>query len=276
MLSGALAVILVLFMGGLVLGILQSFGMEPLAGDFGVSLNHYVNVLTDRRFVDALLLTLRVSISTTVLMSILAVICALVLRQSLWGKKVVTFIFQLNIPIPHVMGAIAAIFLLSRAGLLSRLAHQIGLAPDPASFPALVYDKNLISVILVYVWKGVSFTGIILLATLQSVGEDYEDLARTLGANRWQRVRHVLLPLIMPGLLRGAILVFAAVFSSYAIPFLLGASHPKALAVLAFEYYTNVDLGFRKEAMAMSTVMAVLITILVWFYMRLAARVRQE
>jgi putative spermidine/putrescine transport system permease protein len=276
MLSGALAVIGLLFMGGLALGVMQSFGMEPLAGDYALTLGHYLNVVGDPRFVEALLLTLRVSIATTALMSVLAVVCALVLRQSLWGKKVVTFIFQLNIPIPHVMGAIAAIFLLSRSGLLSRLAFQMGLVEGPAGFPALVYDKNLISVILVYVWKGVSFTGIILLATLQSVGEDYEDLARTLGANRWQRVRYVLLPLIMPGLLRGAILVFAAVFSSYAIPFLLGASHPKALAVLAFEYYTNVDLGFRKEAMAMSTIMAILVAILVWVYMRLAAYVRKE
>ena len=276
MLSGALGVIALLFMGGLVLGVMQSFGMEPLAGTYTLTLTHYVNVFTDPRFVDALLLTLKVSIATTVLTSVLAVISALVLRQSLWGKKLVTFIFQLNIPIPHVMGGIAAIFLLSRAGLLARLVYNLGWVQDPAAFPALVYDRNMISVILVYVWKGVSFTGIILLATLQSVGEDYEDLARTLGASRWQRVRFVVLPLIMPGLLRGAILVFAAVFSSYAIPFLVGASYPKALAVLAFEYYTNVDLGFRKEAMAMSTVMAILAAVLVWVYMRLAAYVRGE
>jgi len=276
MLSGVLAVVLILFVGGLTLGLSQSFGYLPALGGTEFTLKHYVNVLNDSRFLDALALTTRLSVVTTVLTSVLAVVCALALRQSLRGRRLVSFLFQLNIPLPHILGAISAIFLLSQSGLVARMASQMGLIEGPADFPALVFDKNLIGVGLIYAWKGVPFVGVILLAILQSTAADYEDLARTLGAGQWQRLWYVILPLIMPGLLRGAILVFAAVFSSYALPFLLGASYPKALAVLAFEYYSNVDLGFRNEAMAMGVIMAVLITILTLLYMRLAAYVRRE
>jgi len=276
MLSGVLAVVLVLFVGGLALGLVQSFGYMPALGGTEFTLQHYVNVLGDNRFLDALVLTTRLSIATTLLTSVLAVVCALALRQPLRGKRLVTFIFQLNIPLPHILGAISAIFLLSQSGLVARTAFRAGLIEGPAGFPALVFDKNLIGVGLIYAWKGVPFVGVILIAVLQSTAADYEDLARTLGAGQWQRLWYVILPLMMPGLLRGAILVFAAVFSSYALPFLLGAAYPKALAVLAFEYYSNVDLGYRNEAMAMSAIMAVLITILTLLYMRLAAYVRRE
>ncbi len=276
MLSGVLAVILVLFVGGLVLGLSQSFGYMPALGGTEFTLKHYINVLNDSRFLAALGLTVRLSIATTILTSVLAVVCALALRQPLRGKRLATFIFQLNIPLPHILGAISAIFLLSQSGMVARTAFRAGLIEGPAGFPTLIFDKNLIGVMLIYAWKGVPFVGVILLAILQSTAEDYEELARTLGANQWQRLWYVILPLIMPGLLRGAILVFAAVFSSYALPFLLGAAYPKALAVLAFEYYSNVDLGYRNEAMAMSVIMAVLVTVLTLLYMRLAAYVRRE
>jgi len=276
MLAAPLAVVIVLFLGGLMLGLMQSFGFMPIIGEYEFTTRAYANILTDPRFLDAAVLTLRLSITTTILSSLVAVICALTLRQSLWGKKLVTFVFQLNVPVPHIVGAIAVIFLFSQSGLISRVTYHAGLTQGPADFPALVFDKYLIGVMLVYLWKAVPFTGIILLAVLQSIGEDYEDLACTLGAGRWQRAWYVILPLIIPGLLRALILVFASVFSSFALPFLLGASYPKALAVLAFEYYQNVDLGFRSEAMAMSVIMAVMVTTLVLLYMKLAAYVRAD
>ena len=94
-------------------------------------------------------------------------------------------------------------------------------------------------------------TGLIVLAVLQSIGEDYEDLARTLGANSWQRFRYVILPLIMPGVLSSSVLVFAFTFGAFEIPYLLGQRFPSALPVLSYRAYTDVDLNSRPEAMAM-------------------------
>lgn len=100
------------------------------------------------------------------------------------------------------------------------------------------------------------FITLILLATLQSIGPDHEATARSLGASRWQAFAHVLLPMLLPGLIAASALVFAFAFGAYEVPLLLGAHAPKALPVLAWQSYTDVDLALRPQALAMAVVIA--------------------
>lgn len=269
MLAPALAVVIVLFMGGLIMGLMQSFGYMPIIGQTDFNLNGYINIFTDEAFLRSLALTCWIGFTSSLLSTILAIVAALVLRRNLWGKRFTTFVFQLNVPVPHIVGAVGIIFLFSQSGLLSRVTYLFGLTGAPADFPAMVYDKWAIGIILEYLWKTTAFTGVILLAVLQSIGEDYEDVARTLGASGWQRLRYVIIPLLMPGILRSSVLVFAFTFGAFEIPFLLGQRFPRALPVLSFEYYHDVDLGYRQEAMATSMIIAGLITVLILIYMKL-------
>jgi putative spermidine/putrescine transport system permease protein len=272
MLTPALMVIFFLFLGGLLLGFLQSIGFMPLTNDYGISLKSYISVLKEKAFFLSLGLSLWIGLGATIISSIMAIICALTLRESLWGKRIVSFIYQLNIPVPHIVGAIAILFLFSQSGLFSRFTYLIGLTKSPAEFPELIYDKYGIGILLEFLWKEIAFTGVILIAVLQSLGEDYENLARTLGANIWQRFFYVILPLIMPGLLRASILVFAFSFGSFEIPFILGSKYPTALPVLAYQYYSDVDLNFRGEAMAVCMIIAVISTLLIYVYMQLSKK----
>ncbi len=96
------------------------------------------------------------------------------------------------------------------------------------------------------------------------------------GASRWQRFRFVILPFLMPGILSSSILVFAFTFGAFEVPLLLGQRYPSALPVLAYRSYTNVDLNARPEAMAMSVVIAVIISVLVFAYMQLTRRYLRE
>ncbi|HIC89230.1 MAG TPA: ABC transporter permease subunit [Anaerolineae bacterium] len=276
MLSPALAVIVILFMGGLVLGVMQSFGYLPIIGRYEFTLDAYRHIFNREDFHKSLILTCWIGFASTVLSTILAIICALILRQTFRGKRWVTFIFQLNIPIPHIVGAIGILFLFSQSGFLARLAYVAHLIREPADFPALVYDRYAIGIILEYLWKTTCFTGVIVLAVLQSIGEDYEDLARTLGANRWQRFRYVVLPLIMPGILSSSVLVFAFTFGAFEIPYLLGQRYPSALPVLAFRNYTDVDLNARPDAMAMSVFIALIVTVLIFVYMKVTRAYLRE
>jgi len=276
MLSPALAVIVILFMGGLLLGVMQSFGYLPIIGHYEFTLDAYRHIFSREDFYRSLILTGWIGFASTALSTILAIVCALTLRQTFRGKRWVTFIFQLNIPIPHIVGAVGILFLFSQSGFLARLAYMTHLINEQSDFPALVYDRYAIGIILEYLWKTTCFTGVIVLAVLQSVGEDYEDLARTLGANRWQRFRYVVLPLIMPGILSSSVLVFAFTFGAFEIPYLLGQRYPSALPVLAFRNYTDVDLNARPDAMAMSVFIAVLITVLIFIYMKVTRAYLRE
>lgn len=272
LLTPALLVVGVLFLGGLGLALLQSLGYLPIIGRHDLSLAAYRSIFTRPDFYRSLLLTLWIAGVSTAVSTALALAFALTLRRPFRGSRIATFIFQFNLPIPHVVGAIGILFLFSQSGFLARLSYAAGLIREPADFPALVFDPLALGIIFEYVWKTTFFSGVILLAALLSQEEGYEDVARNLGAGRLQRLRHVTLPMLAPALVSTSVLVFAFTFGAFDVPLLLGQRFPSALPVLAYRSYVDVDLNARPEAMAMSVVIAAVVSLLVFVYMRIARR----
>lgn len=223
-------------------------------------------------FIHSLLLTLFVSIMATLAAVVIAIITALALRQRFKGKKVLTFIYQFPITIPHLVIAVGILMLVSQSGLFSRLLYYLGGITDQSQFPALIADDFGIGIMLVYIWKEAPFIGLITLAILQSMGNDFEELGRSLDANRWQVFRHILLPLIIPGILPASIICFAYTFGSFEVPYLLGKSYPAMLSVLSYRWYIDVDLNSRPEAMAISIFIAIFVMILVLVYRNIARK----
>ncbi|MCE7985314.1 MAG: sugar ABC transporter permease [Caldilinea sp. CFX5] len=276
MLAPALAVILLLFVGGVFVGFGQSLDYMPIIGLETPTLRHYLNILTDPDFYTSLLLTLYITVVSTVLAGGLAVAAALLLRHRFAGSRVVTFLFQLPLPVPHLVAATGMVLLFTQSGLFARLAYSAGLLERPNEFPVMVFDRWQIATILVYLWKEIPFIGLVILAVLQGVGQEYEEIAQTLGANRWQRFRYVLLPLIMPGLITTGVIVFAYVFGSFEIPLLLGQRYPNVLPVTAYRAYVDPDLNQRPEAMAMGIVITVIVILLLNLALRLSRRIREQ
>ena len=275
LLAPAMTLIVVLFFGGLAIGVMRSFNWMPVIGLTEPNLDAYRAVLSDPDFLQSFLLTFYIAFTSTLISAVVAIASALLLRRTFAGRSAINFLFQLNLTVPHIVGAIGILYLFSQSGFFARMAFQIGLIARPGEFPALVFDPFAIGIILQYVWKEVPFIGVIVLAQMQALGTDYESVARSLGANRWQAFRHVLLPLILPGVLSASVIVFAFTFGAYEVPLLLGASHPQALPVLAYKTYTDVDLAARPEAMAMAVVIALLSALMIWVYLRATrARVR--
>jgi putative spermidine/putrescine transport system permease protein len=270
MLFPAIAIIVVLFGGGMISGVGQSVGYFPVIGLNEFTLDYYAEVLTDDGFLQSLWLTFRLAFLSTLFSSILAVVLALVLRHAFRGSRLLTFIFQIPIPIPHLVVATGIVLLVSQSGLLSRAVVNLGLTQTPRDFPVMVFDGAGIAIQLTFLWKEVPFIGIVVLAILKSIGPQYEEIAQTLGANRWQRFRYVLLPLILPGILSTSIIVFAFVFANYEIPLLLGVRYPTTLPVMAYRSYQDPDLGLRPQAMAISIILAVVAILLLVAYRRLA------
>jgi putative spermidine/putrescine transport system permease protein len=268
LLGPALIVIIGLFFGGLALGLLRSFNYMPIIGLDDPNLDAYRSLLASSELYPALILTFYIAATSTLIATVLAVATALLLRRSFPGRAVASFLVQLNLTIPHLVGAIGILYLFSQSGSFARLAQAAALISRPADFPALIFDPYAIGVILTYVWKELPFITVITLATLQTLGDDHESVARTLGATRWQAFRHVLLPQIMPGVLAASAVVFAFTFGAYEIPALLGASHPQTLPLMAYRSYTDVDLVARPQAMALAMIIAVVSAIMIAVYTR--------
>ena len=267
LLSPALALVIFLFLGGLGFGIAESLNYMPIIGLDEPNLDAYRAIFNDKGFYRSLLLTLHVAITPTILAVALALAFGLVLRQSIRGKRFFTFLFSFNLPIPHVVGAIGILMLFSQSGFFARIGHGLGWMDAPSDFPIIVNDPWAIGIIIEYVWKETPFIGVIVLAILQSIGEDYEAVAQTLGANRWQRFRYVLLPLVLPGVLIVSVAVMAFFFGDFVIPTILGQTYPAVLAVEAVKDYTHYDLTNHPIGVAQALIIAVIGTVLVFLYM---------
>lgn len=270
MIGPALLVIGGLFFGGLLIVLARSVNYMPVIGLTEPNLDAYASALGDPQFGRSLVFSLYIATTSTVLSTVLAVLAALLLRQRFAGRSAVNFLFQLGLTVPHLIGAIGILYLLSQSGLVARMTFAIGLIDRPADFPALVYDRFGIGIILQYIWKEVPFIGLIALAQMQIVGADYESAARSLGASRMQAIRHVLVPQIMPGVLAASVIVFAFTFGAYEIPAILGPNSPTTLSVEAYRRFTDVDLAARPEAMALAVIMTVISATLVIACLRLA------
>lgn len=271
LLAPAVLVLLVLFGGGLAYSVVQSLGWQPLIGQYNLSLDAYTSLLFSPEYSEVfwsgLAFSLWVSVISTLISALLAVLIALVIVHTASGTRFWTFLFQINLPVPHLVAAIALLFLISQSGLISRVSVALGLTSTPADFPVLVRDTDGIGIIIAYVWKETPFIGVIVLGVLRAMSESYDLAARNLGANRWYRFRYITLPLIAPSLLSSSLIVFAFTFGAYEIPALLGVRFPRALPVTALRLFTDADLNARPQAMALSVLITVMISIVIGLYL---------
>ena len=268
LLAPALVVIGVLFFGGLGIGLVRSFNYMPIIGLTEPNLAAYQKVLTSPEVYRSFALTFYIAATSTFIASVLAVAMALLLRSHFRGRAIASFLVQLNLTIPHLVGGIGMLYLFSQSGNFARIAHSFGLITKPADIPALVFDPYAVGIIATYVWKELPFITVITLATMQTLGDDQETVARTLGATRWQAFRYVLLPQIMPSLVSASAIVFAFTFGAYEIPALLGASSPQTLPVMAYRNFTDVDLAARPQAMALAMLIALISALMIAVYTR--------
>ena len=241
LLAPALLVIGVLFAGGLFAAVVQSLGYLPAIGQTEISLDAYREVLTGEDFVDSFLLTTYVAGASTGISTVLAVLAALALRRA--GGRLSAIVFQLPITIPHLVAAVGIALVISQAGLGARLAAALGLIGDPGEFPALLYD---------------------------GVAGELEEVARTLGANAWQRFWYVVFPVISPGIIAASLIVFAFTFGAFEVPYLLGRTYPTILPVMAYNEYRDIELTARPVAMAINVLIALITAVFAALYLRLA------
>jgi putative spermidine/putrescine transport system permease protein len=268
LLAPAVGVIGILFAGGLGVAFVQSLGYMPAIGLTEPGLGAYRQVLGDEDFLDSLLLTLYVSGVSTGLSTVLAVLAALALRRS--RGRLSAVVFQLPITIPHLVAAVGIALVVAQTGLGARAAAALGLVGEPRDFPALLYDRYSVGVILTYVWKEVPFIALVVLASLRGVASDLEDVARTLGAGAWQRFWYVVFPVISPSVVAASLLVFAFTFGAFEVPYLLGKSYPTMLPVMAYNEYRGIDLASRPAAMAINVLIALITGAAAALYLRLA------
>lgn len=265
MVMPAVAMIVLLFFGGIYEGIVQSLGWFPAAGQTDLSLDAYEHIVGMHDFWLSLRLTLHVSFISTLLAACLGLvmsICLFMMGQSGFTRWVPFWRrwFVLPMVVPHLAAAYLIVLLFTQSGWMSSLAYQLGWIEDMTQFPLWVNEPWGIGMLIAYAWKEAPFISLMIYPVLLRIHDIWQDVARVFGANSMQFVKEVVLPLLLPAWFSASFIVFAFSFSAFEVPWLLGVTYPRMLPVLAYDWYTG-DLSERPYAMAVGLLL-VLITAL--------------
>jgi len=270
-LAPALTIIMALLGASLFYAIAESFGYINAINQTNASFDAYRETLAfNSEFWVSLGFSLWISIASTLISSAIALVLAVWLSERRGNMD--TLALNWNLAFPHLVWSVALLLFLSQSGLFARWAASLGFITTPDQFPVLVRDRFGIGVILSYVGKEVPFLTIILLSVLRSQAVGYDVVAENLGASRWQRLRYVTIPQVLPALLAGDLLVFGFIFSSYEVPALLGIGYPRALPVLALRFFLDPDLRARSEGMVISLIITLIVTLVAIISLRIGER----
>ena len=273
MLMPAVTILVVLFLGSLAVAFLQSFGYAPRYGinDFP-TLRYYRELFALPSFWRSVFYTFYYSLTPTIVGTALSIYLALLLRKSFWGKKIFSYIYKLPLMIPYLVGVSLTIILFANGGLIARFLYSLGIIESTTQFPRILHSHAGWGIMLVYLWKQIPFSTLIIYSVLIGIGPESEEAAATLGSSRWQTFWYVTLPQLLPGIVSATVIVFAFNFSSFEVPFILGAGFPNTLAVEAWRAFDDADYTRRLRAMAIVIFISVISSLMLLVYLNLYRR----
>lgn len=240
--------------------------LRPEGETIGWTLEHYLIFLSEARARDVIILTFVLSIGATVCSILLSIPLSLALRRKLRGHRFYRLTMIVPRVVPGLIGALGLLLLLGSRGWLNLFLIQfVPFINEPVNI-----NYTIPGLIFFYTWLYFPFTAMTTLSTLEGLDPAIEEAADVAGANRWQILRHVVIPLIMPGILAGSVLTFMAAFGAFSIP-LIGGGNYRPLAV---EIYRQIDFTPARwsAASARAMIMAGLQVIFLTVYMRILRR----
>jgi putative spermidine/putrescine transport system permease protein len=155
--------------------------------------------------------------------------------------------------------------LMGDTGLINQALIWSGLISEPLP---LMY--NTFGVIVGLVQITLPFMVLSLIGIIKAIHPSLEEAARSLGATRWQAFRTVILPLSMPGILAGSLLVFALSISSYIVPALMGGW--KVMVLPIHIYQQIAETGKWQFGAAIAVVLFATSLLAVFIYHKAAVR----
>jgi len=264
-----LAVLSLIFIAGIVNGLLQSFGLIPALGLYEFTFKYYLEIFKRPDLLSSIGLSLYISLVSSLLAAVFGVLLALLIVMAGKAKGKTMNIVKIPIIIPHIVVAFFVIVIFSQNGLLARILYSVGLLSSQTDFPALLYTDNAFGIILAYLWKEIPFVAFFVITIMANISSSLGEAARNLGASQWQTFWHVTLPLCLPSIKNAFLIIFAFSLGAYELPYLLGATVPKALPVQAYIEYMHPDLLHRPYAMALNGIMFFVSLVIVVLYYRL-------
>ena len=212
-------------------------------------------LITSESSKEALLLSLRTSATATGLCILVGVPMAVVLARSTWrGLGVLRSLVLLPLVLPPVVGGIALLYTFGRHGLLGRTIEVLGLQ--------IAFSTT--AVVMAQTFVALPFLVVSLEGALRTGGQQYEAVAASLGAGPTTVFRRVTLPLVLPGLVSGAVLAFARSLGEFGATITFAGSLQGVTRTLPLEIYLRRETD-AQGAVALSLVLVVVAVLVIGF-----------
>lgn len=214
--------------------VLFSFNRARLGSQWhGFTLEWYQKALANPLVLQSLRNSLLVALAATALSTAIGTAAALALqRRRLKNEAALDALVTLPIVVPEIVMASSLLLL----------------------FGALQLRLSMLTVVLAHLAFCVSYAVVVVRARLHGFDGSLEEAAMDLGASPWRTFRHVTLPLIAPGVLAAALLVFALSIDDYVITSFVAGVGATTLPV---QIYSMVKSGISPEINAVSTLLLV-------------------
>ncbi|WP_416324650.1 ABC transporter permease [[Eubacterium] hominis] len=225
------------------------------------TLDHFKKFFTDPDFLKTLWLSLRIAFITTVLCILIGYPVAYAISKASDRKRnLLILLITLPMWINMLVRTYAWIGILADNGLINHILQYFGF--DPVK---LLYTD--FAVVLGMVYNFVPFMILQIESSLAKMDQHLLEAANDLGANRFERFRHITLPLSLPGVISGITLVFLPSVSSFVIPKLMGGGGYMMIGnIIENQFITVGEWNFGS---AISLIMAVIIMISMYVTRRL-------
>lgn len=197
----------------------------------GLSLDQYISFFQDEYYLEIFYRTLKISLIATLVCTLFGVPTAyFISRCSTKWKGLLIAISIFPLLTNSVVRSFAWINILGKNGVINNALMSLGIIEQPIS---MLYTEFAVLVGTIYLFLPIMI--ITLVGVMDNIDNDMMEAAESLGANRITAFMKVVLPMSVPGMITGAVLVFTGSLTAYTTPQLLGGNKALVLPTLIYQ-----------------------------------------
>ena len=197
----------------------------------GITLYNFIRFFSKPYYYQTLIRSMVVCFATVFTTTLIGVpIAYLMTRYNIPGKKLLHIFIIMSLMSPPFIGAYSWIVLLGRNGLLAKLFASFG-----ATAPTIYGRGGIIFVFTLHLFP---YIYLYTSGAMNSIDSSLEEAAENLGMNKLRRIWTITLPVILPSILAGCIMVFMTCLADFGTPMLLGEGYT-VLPVLVYNEYMS-------------------------------------
>ena len=230
------------------------------AGQF--TLENFHEFFTDSFYLRSFWQSMVLGAASVVTTSVIGITVAfLIVRFEFPYRQLFSYLTMLPLILPPIVGVLGFVFILGRAGTVNILLQEWFDLLQPVNFMYGMQGVLLVETVHLFPMMTLS-----ILDSLSKVDPSLEEAAQGVGAKGWRRFFTITLPLMTPGYVSGALLVFIWTFADFITPLVLGVQD-----LLAPQAYLNIMQFVDRRIFRMGIVISALLVVLAIFFV-LAAR----